>query len=239
MPVRRWRSLSSQRIRSRSLASRFDSGSSSRRIARLDHQAPGQRHALLLAAAQLARIARLEPGEVDQLQHARHARPRLRPRRPAGPPGRRRRCRTRSCAARSRSSGTPCPSRAAPAGRRRPARRGVAVHSDGPRVGRDEAGDRGGAASSCRSRSGRAASGTRGPDSRLSSRTATAAPNRFVTRSMADAGHQDRPPTLRHASVARRRAPRRGPAAGEPMAAPMITIVTMASAATGPRYPVS
>ena len=33
---------------------------------RLDHEAAGQRHALLLAAGQLVRIALLEPGEVDQ-----------------------------------------------------------------------------------------------------------------------------------------------------------------------------
>src|SRR5439155_9533328 len=51
--------------------------------ARLDHEAPGQRDALLLPAAQLARIAALEPGQVDLLEHACDARLGLRPADPA------------------------------------------------------------------------------------------------------------------------------------------------------------
>ena len=71
MPVRRWTLLElpahalaqlGVEIRQR-LVQQQDRG--------LHHQAPGQRHPLLLAAAQLARIARVEPGQVDQLQHAR------------------------------------------------------------------------------------------------------------------------------------------------------------------------
>ena len=45
----------------------------------LDHQAPGQRHPLLLASRQLAREAPLETGEVHQLEHAGDSRPDVRP----------------------------------------------------------------------------------------------------------------------------------------------------------------
>ena len=82
---------------------------------RLDHEAAGQRHALLLAAGELVRIALLQPGQIDQRQRV--ARPSSSPPPTAfsAPSGRTRRSRTRSCAATPRSSGTPCPCRAGPA----------------------------------------------------------------------------------------------------------------------------
>ena len=82
MPVRRWSSFSSQRIRSRSFASRFDRGSSRSRICGSTTRLRASATRCCWPPRQLAREAPLEPGEVDQLEHARDARPDVRPRHP-------------------------------------------------------------------------------------------------------------------------------------------------------------
>ena len=58
----------SARISSRSLASRFDSGSSISTQRRLDHDRARDRDALLLAAGQLARQLVLVAGELHELE---------------------------------------------------------------------------------------------------------------------------------------------------------------------------
>ena len=88
--------------------------------ARLGHQRPGQRHPLLLPAGELGRRAPLESRELHEIAapwpRAR-APPRAGRRAPAADSPR---CRTPSCAARWRRSGTPCPARASPGERRCP-----------------------------------------------------------------------------------------------------------------------
>ena len=113
---------------------------------RLVHQRAGQRHPLLLAAAQQRRRA---IGQMAEL----HARERLaHPRRDVGAldlarpvdAAERRRCRTPSCAARSRRTGTPCRGRAGSAARRcprRPTRPSAPPMTMRPALGRLEPGD--------------------------------------------------------------------------------------------------
>ncbi len=75
---------------------------------RPDHQRPGQRDALLLAARQLARLAvrqRLEAHQVQRLRRPAASSPAARAASPARTP----RSRPRSCAETARSSGTRCP----------------------------------------------------------------------------------------------------------------------------------
>ena len=72
------------------------------------HQRPGERDALLLAAGQLLRRRAAELAELDQLERLLDAPARPRRARPCGGAGRRRRCRTRSGAGTARSSGRPC-----------------------------------------------------------------------------------------------------------------------------------
>ena len=115
VPTVRWIWRSSICISSRSLASRLDSGSSSSRMLRPDHQRAGQRHALLLAARQLAREARREGAEPDQLQRLGDPPGALGARRRPASRGRTRRSRPPSCAETARSSGTRCRGRAWPA----------------------------------------------------------------------------------------------------------------------------
>ncbi len=69
MPTSRWIRLSSSCIASRSLRSSAASGSSSSSADRHVHQGPGQGHALLLAAGELARPALGELGQLDDVEH--------------------------------------------------------------------------------------------------------------------------------------------------------------------------
>ena len=65
----------SSRTRRRSLASRFESGSSKQQHLGLEHQGPRDRDPLLLPARELGGQPRVEPLEADQGQLlARHAR---------------------------------------------------------------------------------------------------------------------------------------------------------------------
>ena len=74
MRVSRWMRRNSPRNSSRSRASRFESGSSSRIRSGFDRQRPGQGDALLLAAGKLRRFALrqlLQPRDAQGLGHAR------------------------------------------------------------------------------------------------------------------------------------------------------------------------
>ena len=75
---------------------------------RIQHQRARQGHPLLLAARELARIAGLEPGQVDLASPSREARADLLRGRRAQPEPVRDVVAPPSCAARARSSGTPC-----------------------------------------------------------------------------------------------------------------------------------
>ena len=75
MPTRRIARLSSRRVRSRSVGSRFDSGSSSSRTRGLRRERARERDALLLAARDLRHAAVLEPREARQRERLGDARP--------------------------------------------------------------------------------------------------------------------------------------------------------------------
>ena len=64
-----WKRLISERICTRSLASRLESGSSIRKTRGVAHQRAAERHALLLAARELARLA------LEQMRHVEHLAP--------------------------------------------------------------------------------------------------------------------------------------------------------------------
>ena len=147
MPSSRWSRLSSKRMRLAQLGVEIGQRLVEQQQLRLDHERAGQREALLLAAGELGRLAvgemiELRPWSSTRITCSRISRLRELWRRPAAGT---RRSRTRSCAARSRRTGTPCRDRACSAGRRSPRLDGIdhaAVDLDLARCRAFEAGDR-------------------------------------------------------------------------------------------------
>ena len=136
MPRRRWRSRTSSRIRSRSLASRLDSGSSSRssRGRRTSARARARRCCCPPESCEAGRDAYEASCTSASTSSTRCCDLHLR--RPSACPraAGRRRSRTRSCGARWRSSGTPCRCPGAPAART-PARRATVTPASSMRAG--------------------------------------------------------------------------------------------------------
>ena len=199
---------------------------------RLDHERAGERHALQLPARQLSGMPPFEALKADRFEHARDARRRSRRRGPGQRAARMRRCRTRTCAATRRSSGTPCPCAAFPAGRS-PA----AMTSAGPRhgscPGRARRSPQACAASwSCRTPKGRGTSRIPVPPPKGSHRcSAWNDPNFLLMRGNLDESHGFRPAPRWFAGT------RSGKPIDNPESASTTAIVKTASADTTSSWP--